>query len=127
MPVLYWFSRRMSLWGTISFNLAVFINLIIAFFYPYDSGQGTVVNTMKIKMQIGFFAFELCPGFSLFLIKKIILMVDLDRFNKKGESCGYKELKFYLQNLNIKVQFASQFECRLHIGVFFFLTVHFQT
>lgn len=40
MPVLYWFSRRMSLWGTISFNLAVFINLIIAFFYPYNSGQG---------------------------------------------------------------------------------------
>uniref|UniRef100_A0A3B5MG84 Uncharacterized protein n=1 Tax=Xiphophorus couchianus TaxID=32473 RepID=A0A3B5MG84_9TELE len=38
MPVLYWFSRRMTLWGTISFNLAVFINLIIAFFYPYDSG-----------------------------------------------------------------------------------------
>uniref|UniRef100_A0A8C2WE91 Inositol 1,4,5-trisphosphate receptor n=1 Tax=Cyclopterus lumpus TaxID=8103 RepID=A0A8C2WE91_CYCLU len=41
MPVLYWFSRRMSLWGTISFNLAVFINLIIAFFYPYNSGEGT--------------------------------------------------------------------------------------
>lgn len=40
MPVLYWFSRRMTLWGTISFNFAVFINFIIAFFYPYDSGQG---------------------------------------------------------------------------------------
>uniref|UniRef100_A0A8C2JT15 Inositol 1,4,5-trisphosphate receptor n=1 Tax=Cyprinus carpio TaxID=7962 RepID=A0A8C2JT15_CYPCA len=39
MPVLYWFSRRMSLWGTISFNLAVFINLIIALFYPHDSGH----------------------------------------------------------------------------------------
>lgn len=47
MPVLYWFSRRMSLWGTISFNLAVFINLIVAFFYPYDSGQGTNVNTIS--------------------------------------------------------------------------------
>lgn len=43
MPVLYWFSRRMTLWGTISFNLAVFVNLIIAFFYPYNSGQGTSV------------------------------------------------------------------------------------
>uniref|UniRef100_A0A3P8WR32 Inositol 1,4,5-trisphosphate receptor n=1 Tax=Cynoglossus semilaevis TaxID=244447 RepID=A0A3P8WR32_CYNSE len=41
MPALYWFSRRMTLWGTISFNLAVFVNLIIAFFYPYNSGQGT--------------------------------------------------------------------------------------
>ncbi|CAI9572360.1 unnamed protein product, partial [Staurois parvus] len=38
MPLMYWFSRRMSLWGTISFNLAVFINLIIAFFYPYVEG-----------------------------------------------------------------------------------------
>uniref|UniRef100_H2MVS4 Inositol 1,4,5-trisphosphate receptor n=1 Tax=Oryzias latipes TaxID=8090 RepID=H2MVS4_ORYLA len=35
MPMLYWFSRRMSLWGTISFRLAVYINLIIALFYPY--------------------------------------------------------------------------------------------
>ncbi|GCC26788.1 hypothetical protein chiPu_0005208 [Chiloscyllium punctatum] len=35
MPLLYWFSRRMSLWGSISFNLAVFVNLVIAFFYPY--------------------------------------------------------------------------------------------
>uniref|UniRef100_A0A8C9U1W1 Inositol 1,4,5-trisphosphate receptor n=1 Tax=Scleropages formosus TaxID=113540 RepID=A0A8C9U1W1_SCLFO len=42
MPVLYWFSRRMSLWGSISFNLAVFINLIMALFFPYDSGQGTL-------------------------------------------------------------------------------------
>lgn len=41
MPVLYWFSGRMSVWGTISFNLAVFINLIIAFFYPFDSEQRT--------------------------------------------------------------------------------------
>ncbi|XP_068125479.1 inositol 1,4,5-trisphosphate-gated calcium channel ITPR3 isoform X2 [Hyperolius riggenbachi] len=38
MPLIYWFSRRMTLWGTISFNLAVFINLIIAFFYPYVEG-----------------------------------------------------------------------------------------
>ncbi|MBN3295152.1 ITPR3 protein, partial [Amia calva] len=38
MPLLYWFSRRMTLWGSISFNLAVFINLIIAVFYPHHSG-----------------------------------------------------------------------------------------
>ncbi|XP_069046498.1 inositol 1,4,5-trisphosphate-gated calcium channel ITPR3 isoform X1 [Lepisosteus oculatus] len=37
MPVLYWFSRRMTLWGSISFNLAVFINLLIAVFYPYST------------------------------------------------------------------------------------------
>ncbi|TDH11017.1 hypothetical protein EPR50_G00081930 [Perca flavescens] len=50
MPVLYWFSRRMSLWGTISFNLAVFINLIIAFFYPYASGQVGAIDDNLLLM-----------------------------------------------------------------------------
>ncbi|KAL4645836.1 inositol 1,4,5-trisphosphate receptor type 3 isoform X6 [Arapaima gigas] len=54
MPVLYWFSRRMSLWGSISFNLAVFINLIIAFFYPYDSGQGAIDSSMLSMLFWGF-------------------------------------------------------------------------
>lgn len=43
MPLIYWFSRRMTLWGSISFNLAVFINIIIAFFYPYVEGLSTGV------------------------------------------------------------------------------------
>ncbi|XP_030878246.1 inositol 1,4,5-trisphosphate receptor type 3 [Leptonychotes weddellii] len=43
MPLIYWFSRRMTLWGSISFNLAVFINIIIAFFYPYMEGASTGV------------------------------------------------------------------------------------
>ncbi|KAM7410767.1 hypothetical protein PAMA_020957 [Pampus argenteus] len=50
MPVLYWFSRRMTLWGTISFNLAVFVNLIIAFFYPYDSGQGAIDDALLLML-----------------------------------------------------------------------------
>ncbi|XP_026223941.1 inositol 1,4,5-trisphosphate receptor type 3 isoform X2 [Anabas testudineus] len=50
MPVLYWFSRRMTLWGTISFNLAVFINLIIAFFYPYNSGQGAIDDSLLLML-----------------------------------------------------------------------------
>ncbi|XP_042265559.1 inositol 1,4,5-trisphosphate receptor type 3 [Thunnus maccoyii] len=50
MPVLYWFSRRMTLWGTISFNLAVFVNLIIAFFYPYDSGQGAIDDSLLLML-----------------------------------------------------------------------------
>ncbi|XP_069797807.1 inositol 1,4,5-trisphosphate-gated calcium channel ITPR3 isoform X2 [Narcine bancroftii] len=44
MPLLYWFSRRMTLWGSISFNLAVFINLVIAFFYPY--GEETSMGAL---------------------------------------------------------------------------------
>ncbi|XP_041860303.1 inositol 1,4,5-trisphosphate receptor type 3 isoform X1 [Melanotaenia boesemani] len=50
MPVLYWFSRRMSLWGTISFKLALFINLIIVFFYPYDSGQVGAIDDSMLLM-----------------------------------------------------------------------------
>ncbi|XP_069383557.1 inositol 1,4,5-trisphosphate-gated calcium channel ITPR3 isoform X2 [Paralichthys olivaceus] len=50
MPVLYWFSRRMTLWGSISFNLAVFINLIIAFFYPYNSGQAGAIDDSLLLM-----------------------------------------------------------------------------
>ncbi|KAI4502615.1 hypothetical protein M0802_002527 [Mischocyttarus mexicanus] len=34
-PVLFWMSSYMSLWSNILFNCAVFINLIVAFFYPF--------------------------------------------------------------------------------------------
>ncbi|XP_016093919.1 LOW QUALITY PROTEIN: inositol 1,4,5-trisphosphate receptor type 3-like, partial [Sinocyclocheilus grahami] len=56
MPVLYWFSRRMSLWGTISFNLAVFVNLIIALFYPHDSGHSGSIDTSLLLMLFWCFA-----------------------------------------------------------------------
>ncbi|RWS06106.1 inositol 1:4:5-trisphosphate receptor-like protein [Dinothrombium tinctorium] len=36
-PLLYWVSRHMSTWGSISFNLAVLINVIVAFFYPFNT------------------------------------------------------------------------------------------
>uniref|UniRef100_A0A8C4ZUA4 Inositol 1,4,5-trisphosphate receptor n=1 Tax=Gadus morhua TaxID=8049 RepID=A0A8C4ZUA4_GADMO len=44
-PILYWCSRNMSFWSSISFNLAVLMNLLVAFFYPLegdDSPQGTL-------------------------------------------------------------------------------------
>uniref|UniRef100_A0A8D0EEI2 Inositol 1,4,5-trisphosphate receptor n=1 Tax=Salvator merianae TaxID=96440 RepID=A0A8D0EEI2_SALMN len=47
-PLMYWFSRRMTLWGSISFNLAVFINIIIAFFYPY--GHGGLLDSPLIPL-----------------------------------------------------------------------------
>ncbi|KAI7798187.1 putative inositol 1, partial [Triplophysa rosa] len=50
MPVLFWFSRRMSLWGTISFNLAVFVNLIIALFYPHDTGQSSIDTSVLLML-----------------------------------------------------------------------------
>ncbi|XP_078597703.1 inositol 1,4,5-trisphosphate receptor-like isoform X8 [Branchiostoma floridae x Branchiostoma japonicum] len=39
-PTLYWISAHMSLWSAISFNLAVLINLLIAFFFPFSGGTG---------------------------------------------------------------------------------------
>uniref|UniRef100_A0A1A8CDF3 Inositol 1,4,5-trisphosphate receptor n=1 Tax=Nothobranchius kadleci TaxID=1051664 RepID=A0A1A8CDF3_NOTKA len=39
-PVLYWCSRNMSFWSSISFNLAVLMNLLVAFFYPLEGFRG---------------------------------------------------------------------------------------
>ena len=36
-PLLFWVSSHMSLWSHVLFNLAVIINLIVAFFYPFDA------------------------------------------------------------------------------------------
>ncbi len=39
-PLLFWFSSHMFLWSSISFNLAVLLNLLVAFFYPFSEGAG---------------------------------------------------------------------------------------
>ncbi|XP_054164139.1 inositol 1,4,5-trisphosphate receptor-like isoform X3 [Oppia nitens] len=36
-PLLFWVSRHMSMWNSMSFNLVVLINIIIAFFYPFPA------------------------------------------------------------------------------------------
>uniref|UniRef100_A0ABD2XM03 Inositol 1,4,5-trisphosphate receptor n=1 Tax=Trichogramma kaykai TaxID=54128 RepID=A0ABD2XM03_9HYME len=36
-PMLFWVSSYMSTWSNILFNLAVLINIIVAFFYPFAS------------------------------------------------------------------------------------------
>uniref|UniRef100_A0AAV2M6F2 Inositol 1,4,5-trisphosphate receptor n=1 Tax=Knipowitschia caucasica TaxID=637954 RepID=A0AAV2M6F2_KNICA len=42
-PILYWCSRNMSFWSSISFNLAVLMNLLVAFFYPLEGfREGTL-------------------------------------------------------------------------------------
>ncbi|KAJ8409386.1 hypothetical protein AAFF_G00235840 [Aldrovandia affinis] len=43
-PVLYWCSRNMSFWSSISFNLAVLMNLLVAFFYPLEGIHGGVLE-----------------------------------------------------------------------------------
>ncbi|XP_017590720.1 inositol 1,4,5-trisphosphate receptor type 1 isoform X4 [Corvus cornix cornix] len=39
-PFLYWCARNMSFWSSISFNLAVLMNLLVAFFYPFKGIRG---------------------------------------------------------------------------------------
>uniref|UniRef100_A0A4W6FFI6 Inositol 1,4,5-trisphosphate receptor n=1 Tax=Lates calcarifer TaxID=8187 RepID=A0A4W6FFI6_LATCA len=38
--MLYWCSRNISVWSTISFNLAVLMNLLVCFFYPLEGVHG---------------------------------------------------------------------------------------
>ncbi|XP_052781889.1 inositol 1,4,5-trisphosphate receptor type 1-like isoform X2 [Mya arenaria] len=38
-PYLYWFSSHMSFWGNIAFNFAVLLNLLVAFFYPFQHSK----------------------------------------------------------------------------------------
>lgn len=44
-PVLYWCARNMSFWSSISFNLAVLMNLLVAFFYPFRGVRGGTAST----------------------------------------------------------------------------------
>ncbi|TRY54966.1 hypothetical protein DNTS_020726 [Danionella cerebrum] len=53
-PVLYWCSRNMSFWSNVSFNLAVLINLLVAFFYPLDGGNESELHYPKLPQALCF-------------------------------------------------------------------------
>lgn len=36
---LFWVSKHISLWGSISFNLAVLVNIAVALFYPFGDDE----------------------------------------------------------------------------------------
>uniref|UniRef100_A0A6I8N225 Inositol 1,4,5-trisphosphate receptor n=1 Tax=Ornithorhynchus anatinus TaxID=9258 RepID=A0A6I8N225_ORNAN len=67
-PALFWFSRHISLWGSISFNLAVFINLAVALFYPFgdDGDEGTLSPFFSVLLWM---AVAACTAM-LFLFSK---------------------------------------------------------
>ncbi|XP_055365235.1 inositol 1,4,5-trisphosphate receptor type 1 isoform X6 [Betta splendens] len=52
-PVLYWCSRNMSVWSTVSFNLAVLMNLLVCFFYPLEGEYG--VPLVAVDPLISFY------------------------------------------------------------------------
>ncbi|KPM03397.1 inositol 1,4,5-trisphosphate receptor type 1-like protein [Sarcoptes scabiei] len=51
-PLLYWVSRHMTLWNSFAFNLAVVINLIVAFMYPFP-------NRIEINQKFSSFLWAL--------------------------------------------------------------------
>uniref|UniRef100_A0A8C7CAV6 Inositol 1,4,5-trisphosphate receptor n=1 Tax=Oncorhynchus kisutch TaxID=8019 RepID=A0A8C7CAV6_ONCKI len=56
-PVLYWCSRNMSFWSNISFNLAVLMNLLVAFFYPLEGlREGTLEPHLSALLWVGMLA-----------------------------------------------------------------------
>ncbi|XP_042527306.1 inositol 1,4,5-trisphosphate receptor type 2 [Dipodomys spectabilis] len=67
-PTLFWFSRHISLWGSISFNLAVFINLAVALFYPFgdDGDEGTLSPLFSALLWV---AVAICTSMLFFLSK----------------------------------------------------------
>ncbi|XP_053320394.1 inositol 1,4,5-trisphosphate receptor type 2 [Spea bombifrons] len=67
-PALFWFSRHISLWGSISFNLAVFINLAVALFYPFgdDGDEGTLPPLLSVLLWV---AVAVCTAI-LFVLPK---------------------------------------------------------
>lgn len=50
---LFWFSRHISLWGSISFYLACLVNIAVAVFYPFgddgDEGENFYFSDTKIQ------------------------------------------------------------------------------
>lgn len=61
-PILYWCSRNMSFWSSISFNLAVLMNLLVAFFYPLEGVRGGQCSMIysEFMMVLGSFKKKRC-------------------------------------------------------------------
>ncbi|KAG7521877.1 inositol 1,4,5-trisphosphate receptor type 2 [Solea senegalensis] len=51
---LFWFSRHISLWGSISFYLACLLNIAVAVFYPFgdDGDEGTLPPFWNILLWV---------------------------------------------------------------------------
>uniref|UniRef100_A0A4W5RP63 Ion transport domain-containing protein n=1 Tax=Hucho hucho TaxID=62062 RepID=A0A4W5RP63_9TELE len=51
---LFWFSRHISLWGSISFYLAVLVNVAVALFYPFgdDEDEGILPPFVSILLWV---------------------------------------------------------------------------
>ncbi|KAJ0028980.1 hypothetical protein NQD34_003977 [Periophthalmus magnuspinnatus] len=78
---LFWFSRHISLWGSISFYLAFLLNVVVAVFYPFgdDDDEGTLSPLWNILLWVSLGVFTtLLPvlpkpwGILFFLVSLIL-------------------------------------------------------
>uniref|UniRef100_A0A8C4I7X7 Inositol 1,4,5-trisphosphate receptor n=1 Tax=Dicentrarchus labrax TaxID=13489 RepID=A0A8C4I7X7_DICLA len=78
---LFWFSRHISLWGSISFYLACLLNIAVAVFYPFgdDGDEGTLSPFWNILLWVALGVFTtLLPvlpkpwGILFFLVSLIL-------------------------------------------------------
>uniref|UniRef100_A0A673I382 Inositol 1,4,5-trisphosphate receptor n=1 Tax=Sinocyclocheilus rhinocerous TaxID=307959 RepID=A0A673I382_9TELE len=83
-PVLYWCSRNMSFWSNVSFNLAVLINLLVAFFYPLDGvSESEFPSVLFSQVCLSFHNIpDLCLGFSVGLQHMLTLLGAFNVCNK---------------------------------------------
>ena len=51
--LLYWFSSHMTLWMSISFHLAITLNLLVAFFYPFGGEDKGTYPSFSPWQHIG--------------------------------------------------------------------------
>lgn len=60
---LFWFSRHISLWGSISFYLACLLNIAVAVFYPFgDDGDEGENFWMFLMLQMVYITYWLKIG-----------------------------------------------------------------
>uniref|UniRef100_H3D3M6 Inositol 1,4,5-trisphosphate receptor n=1 Tax=Tetraodon nigroviridis TaxID=99883 RepID=H3D3M6_TETNG len=78
---LFWFSRNISLWGSISFYLACLVNIAVAVFYPFgdDGDEGTLSPFWNILLWVALGVFSILlpvlpkPQGILFFLVSLIL------------------------------------------------------
>uniref|UniRef100_A0A7M4FYF6 Inositol 1,4,5-trisphosphate receptor n=1 Tax=Crocodylus porosus TaxID=8502 RepID=A0A7M4FYF6_CROPO len=96
-PALFWFSRHISLWGSISFNLAVFINLAVALFYPFgdDGDEGKCYSILLFPFSFFLLFFLFSPVSSRYTCSSQISLPQIGtsrqchskEFRRPGQAC----------------------------------------
>ncbi|XP_066920904.1 inositol 1,4,5-trisphosphate-gated calcium channel ITPR1-like isoform X2 [Clytia hemisphaerica] len=60
-PWLFWFSHNWQIWETIALNLAIVINLLVAFFYPFSNDAMDLDHRLSILIWLAIFvSFIVC-------------------------------------------------------------------